>query len=408
MSLEQTWVFRYVVERLDALRWQTLHTKQQAFTQFLDGVELDSMEDVGSVDAYSYAQVKSLATGNPLLIEEANLRNQLNALIIQQRAHARQQLGIEYTLTDWQRRVEDTQARLKFLKDDLRLIHNINDVSNTEVAEINIAVTDFLENPLYENTYLGDYRGLEVYAKKWQSGAIDASLKGNLTYSLPWSYGKDRPLIKLSKVNPAGSFNSLIEELKFFQQILESNLETAKTEYDRAKSIKGQEFPRLEELNSIKQRLQEIDLLLAETAIIVEEEAKSSKANSDDEEENHRYYDFDDKSTVGNCDIDPAIAQHLLEREPVEEWLKEISEIVSKYSGFAEKIEPDDLPELELTSISSKQAAKRNRAKKVGKIEPNFKQLQLIVEPEELDPVLELSKAINGILELFDYRQESC
>lgn len=88
-------VFRYITERLDALRWQTLQWKQECNNSFLNGADIDSIEDGEEGLSLSFSQVFSLVTGNPLLIEESNLQNELNALLIQERAHKQGQLGLK-------------------------------------------------------------------------------------------------------------------------------------------------------------------------------------------------------------------------------------------------------------------------------------------------------------------------
>ncbi len=112
-------VFRYITERLDALRWQTLQWKQEATKSFLNGADIDSLEDVDDV-CVTFAQVKSLATGNPLLIEEANLQQELNSLLIQERSHSQQQLGIAGEISRASNKIKSILEKMDAVEIDIK------------------------------------------------------------------------------------------------------------------------------------------------------------------------------------------------------------------------------------------------------------------------------------------------
>jgi N12 class adenine-specific DNA methylase len=71
---EEVEIIRYVTERsFDSYSWQTLETKARFIAQVMKGDEgIRSLEDV-ELAALSYAEVKALASGNPLVIEKAGV-----------------------------------------------------------------------------------------------------------------------------------------------------------------------------------------------------------------------------------------------------------------------------------------------------------------------------------------------
>ncbi len=71
---EDVEIFRYVTEgSFDSYMWQTLETKARFIAQVMKGDEgLRSLEDV-ELAALSYAEVKALASGNPLVVEKAGV-----------------------------------------------------------------------------------------------------------------------------------------------------------------------------------------------------------------------------------------------------------------------------------------------------------------------------------------------
>ncbi|MBK7645755.1 MAG: hypothetical protein IPJ12_00860 [Betaproteobacteria bacterium] len=70
----QVEIFRYVTEgSFDSYMWQTLETKARFIAQVMKGDQgIRSLEDV-ELAALSYAEVKALASGNPLVIEKAGV-----------------------------------------------------------------------------------------------------------------------------------------------------------------------------------------------------------------------------------------------------------------------------------------------------------------------------------------------
>jgi N12 class adenine-specific DNA methylase/SAM-dependent methyltransferase len=171
LCLKNVLVFRYITEKLDALRWQTLQWKQEATKSFLNGA-LDSLEDVDDV-CYSFAQVKSLATGNPLLIEETNLQNELNSLLIQERSHGQQQLGISGEISRATAKIKSilekmdaVEIDIKSLAETERLTRRISEEEEELQAKIQGGENDLsgLKALLEKATAAKDEKYVEIYS----------------------------------------------------------------------------------------------------------------------------------------------------------------------------------------------------------------------------------------------------
>lgn len=86
-------IYRYVTERsFDTYLWQTLERKATFINQIM-GRKYDGRDliDDASEEEVSYAQVKAIASGNPLVMEEARLKSQVMALTARSDAHESQQ-----------------------------------------------------------------------------------------------------------------------------------------------------------------------------------------------------------------------------------------------------------------------------------------------------------------------------
>ncbi|HYU84387.1 MAG TPA: SNF2-related protein, partial [Kribbellaceae bacterium] len=81
-------IVRYVTEgSFDAFMWQTVARKSQFIAQMMRGrLDVREIEDVGDA-ALSYNEVKALATGNPLLLDQAALQAEVTKLERLERSH---------------------------------------------------------------------------------------------------------------------------------------------------------------------------------------------------------------------------------------------------------------------------------------------------------------------------------
>jgi N12 class adenine-specific DNA methylase len=89
-------IYRYITAgSFDAYMWQTLERKAKFINQIMKG-SLDSreIEDVGDT-ALSYAEVKAIATGNPLLLDKAKADTTVSKLSRLERQHGRTQTNLK-------------------------------------------------------------------------------------------------------------------------------------------------------------------------------------------------------------------------------------------------------------------------------------------------------------------------
>jgi N12 class adenine-specific DNA methylase len=114
-------IFRYVTEgSFDAYMWQTLETKCRFITQVMTGdATVRRAEDVDSA-ALTYAEVKAIASGNPLVIEKARIDAEVMRLTRLNRQHTESQYQMRYRI----RRLNDSASLLEReianIREDLR------------------------------------------------------------------------------------------------------------------------------------------------------------------------------------------------------------------------------------------------------------------------------------------------
>jgi hypothetical protein len=114
-------IFRYVTEgSFDAYMWQMLETKCRFIVQVMTGdATVRRAEDVDSA-ALTYAEVKAIASGNPLVIEKARIDAEVMRLTRLKRQHAESLYQMRYQI----RRINDNatvlEREIANIREDLR------------------------------------------------------------------------------------------------------------------------------------------------------------------------------------------------------------------------------------------------------------------------------------------------
>ena len=92
-------IFRYVTEgSFDAYMWQTLETKCRFIAQVMNGdATVRRAEDVDAA-ALTYAEVKAIASGNPLVIEKATIDAEVMRLTRLKKQHAESLYQMRYRI----------------------------------------------------------------------------------------------------------------------------------------------------------------------------------------------------------------------------------------------------------------------------------------------------------------------
>jgi TolA-binding protein len=110
-------VYRYVTEEsFDAYMWQTLETKARFIAQVMNGEsDLRRIEDIDGT-ALTYAEVKAIASGNPMVIEKASLDAEVARLSRLRGQHATTQFHLRTQI----RHATEDLPRLERRRDEIQ------------------------------------------------------------------------------------------------------------------------------------------------------------------------------------------------------------------------------------------------------------------------------------------------
>ena len=278
-------VFNYVTEgTFDSYLFQTLENKQRFISQIMTSKSpVRSCEDVDE-QALSYAEIKALCAGNPLIKEKMDLDVQVAKLKVLKADHQSQKFRLQdKLLTKFPADIQEANAHIAGLKSDAQLaaahpqgkeefcgmvIKGVAyDEKKTAGERLVLACSEL---PNAEEKVIGSYRGFELslrfdaFRTEYQ-----ALLKGQQKYTVP--LGND-PLGNIIRLD--NSLNSFPERITS----AENELTTLHQQQAAAQIEVEKPFPQEEELAEKSARLAELNAQL-------DVDEKSHEPEQDEEEQ---------------------------------------------------------------------------------------------------------------------------
>ena len=262
-------VFNYVTEgTFDSYLFQTLENKQRFISQIMTSKSpVRSCDDVDE-QALSYAEIKALCAGNPLIKEKMDLDVQVAKLKVLKADHQSQKFRLEdKLLTKFPAEIQEQTAKIAALKSDAEIaaahpqdkenfcgmvIKGMTyDEKKTAGERLILAC---MELPNTEEQVVGSYRGFELSLRfDTFHNEHQALLKGTLKYPVP--LGSD----------PHGNIVRLDNALSNFADrstAAENELDTLRQQQAAAQVEVAKPFPQEEELAQKSARLAELNAQL--------------------------------------------------------------------------------------------------------------------------------------------------
>ena len=278
-------VFNYVTEgTFDSYLFQALENKQRFISQIMTSKSpVRSCEDVDE-QALSYAEIKALCAGNPLIKEKMDLDVQVAKLKVLKADHQSQKFRLQdKLLTKFPADIRETNAYIAGVKADAQLaaahpqvqegfcgmtIKGMTyDEKKTAGERLVLACSEL---PNAEEKVIGSYRGFELSLRfDTFRSEYQALLKGQRKYTVP--LGTD-PLGNIIRLD--NSLNNLPERIT----VAENELDTLHQQQAAAQIEVEKPFPQEEELAEKSARLAELNAQL-------DVDEKSHEPEQDEEEQ---------------------------------------------------------------------------------------------------------------------------
>lgn len=263
-------IYSYVTEgTFDAYLYQLVESKQKFISQIMTSKSpVRSAEDVDE-QALSYAEIKALASGNPMIKEKMDLDIEVSKLKLLKANHLSQKYALEDAISKgFPKQIAETQARIAGYGADIAAVkentHPNGDgfspltlagVTHADKKEAGAALLTMCQTMLSpEATQIGSYRGLilelafDTFAREYRLTMI-----GQLRHTV--TLGTD-VFGNLQRMDNA------LEGLPIKEQTCREQLSNLQTQLETAKAEVQKPFSREAELNTKTARLEELNSLL--------------------------------------------------------------------------------------------------------------------------------------------------
>ena len=262
-------IYNYVTEgTFDAYLYQTLENKQKFISQIMTSKSpVRSCEDVDE-QALSYAEIKALCAGNPMIKEKMDLDIEVARLRVLKADHQSQQYRLEDKLLKYfPERIEECRGHIRGFAEDQKTLEahpqpeegfcgmdilEKHYGEKAEAGEILLALCKASKNS--EPVSVGQYRGfkMELFYEP-VNHEFRMRLKGAMRYEVALGNDVHGNIIRLDNV--LKDIPNRLERSKNALEELQNQREAAKEEC-------GKPFPQETELREKSARLAELDAAL--------------------------------------------------------------------------------------------------------------------------------------------------
>ena len=262
-------IFRYVTEgTFDAYLYQLVENKQRFIAQIMTSkTPVRFAEDIDET-ALSYAEIKALAAGNPLIIEKTELDTQVAKLKLLKQTH----LSNIYAMEDkvikyYPNEIKRLEIRVQNIEDDIEHLNDNTDntenfqgmiIDEKKILEkkeagqkiINMCKSMTCKEPIE----IGVYKGFKmILSFDTFDRTFHLDLKNKLSYNL--ALGSDL-LGNITRIdNTLGNIKNKLEKSK-------NDLVETRKQFENAKLETQRPFPQEEELKQKSKRLDELNIQL--------------------------------------------------------------------------------------------------------------------------------------------------
>ena len=263
-------IYSYVTEgTFDAYLYQLVESKQKFISQIMTSKSpVRSAEDVDE-QALSYAEIKALASGNPLIKEKMDLDIEVSKLKLLKSNHLSQRYALEDAISKtFPKNIAEARERISGYEADIAAVKEnthpnadgfspltLMGVTYAEKKEAGAALLTMCQNMLSpEAAQIGSYRGLTLELEFHSfSQEYRLTMIGQLRHTVTLGtdvFGNLQRMDNMLETLPMKE-QACLEQLSNLQ----NQLETAKVEVQKP-------FPREEELKVKVARLEELNTLL--------------------------------------------------------------------------------------------------------------------------------------------------
>lgn len=280
---EEVNIYRYVTKgSFDAYLWGIVETKQRFISQVFTSRELARIcEDIDET-VLNFAEIKAVASENPLIMEKIQVDNEVARLRILKAAHEGKRFALQDAVTfQYPKRIQSLKGELQLLQKDLERRNQAMEVQpgfaitlqgkvyekHKEAGEVLRGIIEGVT--AFTRHEVGMYKGFQVSVQNDMLGPI-LFLQGEKEYSVELKSSDSGNMIRIE--NRLNALDKAVEDVQKEIKTCENEIKNAKQEYEKP-------FPYEELLKENITRQMEIDAELEikdqEECVEVQEETKN-------------------------------------------------------------------------------------------------------------------------------------
>ena len=261
---EEIAVYRYVTKgTFDAYSWSLVENKQRFISQVMTSKAVSrTCEDIDEA-ILSYAEIKAVATGNPLIKEKMQLENDVQRLKLLKSTYDSQRYSLEDNIVvRFPKLMKAAKEKAECVREDMKTVEKglltepdfAITVKGMKFKERVDGGTTMLEAISRckngETTHLGEFKGFELLVEKNFIGVNYMVLRGRTDHKAELSTSPVGNMVKLENL-----LGGMAEELDFLTKKIEQyerDLEQSKSEYEKPfaqEAELSEKIARLNELN---------------------------------------------------------------------------------------------------------------------------------------------------------------
>ena len=264
---EEIAVYRYVTKStFDAYNWSLVENKQRFISQVTTSKAVSrTCEDIDEA-TLSYAEIKAVATGNPLIKEKMEIDNDVQRLKLLKSSYDNQRYALQDNfMIRYPKLIKAASEKLACVREDIKvrdreLIENpdfaitVGKFTYTERADGGAVMLEAVSKcKTGETTALGSFHGFDLLVEKNFMGTNYLILRGRTEYKVELSTSPVGNMVKLENC-----FNGIHENEEYLLKKIEqyeNDLAASKEEYEKP-------FAHEEELKEKLSRQFELNALL--------------------------------------------------------------------------------------------------------------------------------------------------
>lgn len=233
-------IYRYATKNtFDSYLWQIVEQKQKFISQVMTSKSIQRTFDDNDETALSFAEVKALATGNPLIKEKMEIDNEITKLKMLKIEYENNKYKMQDNFTfKYPELIKNTENKINQLENDIEF-RNKNTTSEFEItlnnrtfykrADAGQYLRVLMNNKTESGIKLGEYNGFDIMTSE---SIHYIKLKKNGIYELELGLDNAGNMVRIENAIKTGLNNNLEKTLKKLDEYKE-NLEQSKLEFKK-------------------------------------------------------------------------------------------------------------------------------------------------------------------------------